>query len=367
MDIYIAKGNAPESEADAMLSLPAMPYELFDALDRARVQQGDALYFQLEEYHAFEFMEPFINDADNLAELNALCWKLSELNDTQSAAFEGLLKMEVAEKSGTIGMGKLIDLAYSADCCHVLYDAKTDAELGRFYAENSFVPEVDELPDNVFELLDFEKIGRNARLGEGGVFAEHGYVVQHSELTQAYKDMSFHIRTPDYEILLEDTQGNRFELPTQNPPAEGVYACLDCRVPMLMAAIDVADIQEVNDFAETLKNMGDKPMRKYKAMLSASGCDSLEDAAVLAEHLGEYMFDEKVTGLRDLALAEMNFMMDEDGAELLARYVDLTGYGKAVLENDCAAITPYGHLEREDHQPIQAPLEQQGQSGMEML
>jgi hypothetical protein len=91
----------------------------------------------------------------------------------------------------------------------------------------------------------------------------------------------------------------------------------------------------------------------------------LEDAAVLAEHLDEYLFDEKVTGLRDLALAEINSMMDEDGAALLARYVDLTGYGKAVLENDCAVITPYGHLERKDHQPVQAPPNQQ--SGMEMV
>ena len=366
MAVYIAKANAPESEADAMLSLPAMPYELFDALDRARVQQGDDLYFQVEKYSVFEYMEPpFITDANNLVELNTLCQKLSELNDQQSTAFEGLLKMEVAKKNGPIAIGKLIDLASSVDCCHVVGEALNDSQLGRFYAENGFVPELDNLPDKVFELLDFERIGRELRQGECGVFTNGGYVVQHSELAEVYKDMTFTMQTPDYQILLEDMQGNRIELPRQNLPDAGICACIDCRIPLLMAAIDAADIQDVNAFAETLKDMGDKPMRKYKAVLSASGCDSLEEAAVLAEHLNEYLFDEKVTGLRDMALAEINFMMDEDGAALLARYVDLTGYGKAVLENDCAVITPYGHLERKDHQPVQAPPNQQ--SGMEMV
>ena len=368
MDVYIVKTDyATPSEARANLSLPAMPFELFDALDRARIQQGDELYFQVEEYYAFENMEPFISDAVNLLELNALCQKLSELNDQQSAAFEGLLKMEVAKENGPIAIGKLIDLASSTDCCHVVGEALNDSQLGRFYADNGFVPELDNLPDKVFDLLDFERIGRKLRQGEGGVFANGGYVVQHSELAEVYKDMTFTMQTPDYQILLEDMQGNRIELPQQNLPDAGVYACVDCRIPLLMAATDAADIQDVNAFAETLKGMGDKPMRKYKAVLSASGCDSLEEAAVLAEHLDEYKFDEKVSSFREVALAEMHFLMNGVGTGLLSQYVCLTDYGKAVLKKDNAVITPYGHLVREDHQPIQTPLERQTQSGMEMM
>ena len=63
------------------------------------------------------------------------------------------------------------------------------------------------------------------------------------------------MQTPDYQILLEDMQGNRIELPQQNLPDAGVYACVDCRIPLLMAATDAADIQDVNAFAETLKGM----------------------------------------------------------------------------------------------------------------
>jgi hypothetical protein len=40
MDVYIVKTDyATPSEARANLSLPAMPFELFDALDRARIKK----------------------------------------------------------------------------------------------------------------------------------------------------------------------------------------------------------------------------------------------------------------------------------------------------------------------------------------
>ena len=71
-----------------------------------------------------------------------------------------------------------------------MVDALNDRQLGRFYAENGFVPEVENLSDEAFNLLDFEQIGRKMRKGEDGTFVERsidgpgGYVVRHSELKQ---------------------------------------------------------------------------------------------------------------------------------------------------------------------------------------
>jgi len=367
MDVYIAKADAPESEAYATLTLPATPFEFFDALDKARVQQGDELYFQVEEYHAFECMEPYISDADNLAELNALCQKLSELDDRQSAAFEGLLKMEAAKKGDPVSLAKLIDLAYSADCCHVVDEALNDSQLGRFYAENGFVPEIDNLSDRLFDLLDFERIGRELRQGEGGVFTEHGYVVPHSALNEVYKDMNFRIQTPFYQILLELPDGNRLELPSANLPEASSHHCVDCRVPQLMAALDVADLQSVSDFAEMLQSIGDKPMRKYKAILLATGCNALEEAIELAGHMDDFTFEESISSFRELALDELKFMMRDEDAEFLAKHTDLIGYGKAILERNHSAISQYGLVERQDGQPMEVPLEQKGNNGMEMM
>lgn len=391
LDVYIAKADEPESEAYANLSLPATPFAIFDALDKARVQQGDELYFQVEDYHAFASLGPFIARTKNLAALNALCQKLSELSDQQSTAFEGLVKMEAEKKNGPIFVRTLINLAHSADCCHVVSGVLNDEQLGRFYAENGFVPDVDDISDRLFGLLDFGRIGRELRQGEGGVFTERGYVTQHSDLKQVYKDMTFRIRTPMYQILLDASKGHfndpdydsersvRIQLPADEAALDAVltaldvaswdevgYHCVDCRVPSLMDAItDAEDISAVNDFAELLQGMGDKQMRKYKAILHATGCTALEEAVELAGHMDDFIFEEKICGLRDLAMNELQFMTSDEDAALLAKHTDLTGYGKALLERDHCVISQYGLVERQDGQPINAPLEQQ-QKGMTM-
>lgn len=368
MDVYIAKSSyAPPSEASATLSLPAMPFELIDALDKARVMQGDELYFEVSDYYAFQYMAPFIADSANLLELNALCQKLSELDEWQATAFEGLLKMEVDKKNGPIAIGTLIDLACSTGCCHVVYEATDDESLGRFYAENGFIPKSENLPENVLKMLNFAYIGKEMRTGEGGVFTQNGYVLQAAELVEAYKDMKFTMRKPDYQILLEDMAGNRFELPRQKPPTKADYVCTDCRIPMLMAAIDVAELDEINAFAEILESMDDGTMRKCKAVLHATGCDSIEDAVALAEHLGEYTLDSKISSPAELGKSKIECLLGDNDAGLLSQHTNLYAYGQALMKRDGTAITNYGLLEREDKQPIQTMLEQQPQKGMEMV
>lgn len=363
MDMYLAKASyTPPAEASANLSLPAMPFELFDALDKARVMQGDELYFEVSDYYAFQYMAPFIDDSTNLLELNALCQKLSELDERQAAAFEGLLKMEVAKKDGPISVGKLINLAYSADCCHVVSQATSDEALGKFYAENGFIPAVEGLPESTYKMLNFAYIGKEMREGEGGVFTSHGYVVQHTELANAYQDMHFTLRTPDYQILLEDMAGNRFELPRQKVPAHGNYTCVDCRIPMLMAAIDVAELDEINAFAEILENMGDSAVRQFKAALYATDCNSLRNAVALAEHLEEYMLDSKASSYAEVASTEVRFLLGDNDVGLLTQYLNLNGYGQALMKRDNAVLTPYGHLVRSDYQPLTQSIEHSGHS-----
>ena len=89
--------------------------------------------------YGYNYLAPFIRDALNLYELNALSRKLADLNPAQQTAFAGFLKMEIEKRDGDILVPKLIDLAYSVDCCHVVAEALNDAQLGRFYADNGFM------------------------------------------------------------------------------------------------------------------------------------------------------------------------------------------------------------------------------------
>ena len=115
----------------------------------------------------------------SLNELNDLAGQLAVLDETEQETFDGLLRLEIQKKiesnGGILTMQDMRNLAVSAgaDCCHVV-GATSDAELGRFYAENGFVEELDGLSDDVFEMLDFGKIGKALRAGENGTFTRNG-------------------------------------------------------------------------------------------------------------------------------------------------------------------------------------------------
>lgn len=179
--IYLAKLDAPNSEAHARMELPASPLELHDAMDKVQLQENEELYLEIDDYYGFEYLAPHLMELDaSLNELNDLAGRLAVLDETEQEAFDGLLRLEIQRKVESNGsiltMQDLRTLAVSAgaDCCHVV-GATSDAELGRFYAENGFMEELDGLSDDVFEMLDFGKIGKALRTGENGTFTRSGY------------------------------------------------------------------------------------------------------------------------------------------------------------------------------------------------
>ena len=170
--IYLAKLDAPNSEAHARLELPASPWELHDAMDKVQLQEDEELYLEIDDYYGFEYLAPHLMELDaSLNELNNLAGRLAVLNETEQEAFDGLLRLEIQRKvesnGGILTMQDLRNLAVSAgaDCCHVV-GATSDAELGRFYAENGFVEELDGLSDDVFEMFDQAQQLRKTRKRE---------------------------------------------------------------------------------------------------------------------------------------------------------------------------------------------------------
>ena len=246
------------SKAYASLSLPATPYELRDAIERAHLDDGAEPYIEIMDHTGFPFLEPYLEDGNDLYALNALAEKLATLEPWQIDVFEGLLLME-DQKQKPYGLPRIYDLAASAKegACQVLYNVRTDAELGDFYAFNGFVPEVENLSDTVYELLDMEKIGKKMREGECGVFLRHatGYVTQTGDLIEEFKTLDLTPKVPDYAVLLEvglPCRGDPIllKLPCSRNDLEAVpkhfeargwcdltWRCADCRIPSLCDAV----------------------------------------------------------------------------------------------------------------------------------
>ena len=397
-DIYLAKADQPDSAACAELSLPATPYEMQDAFDKLRLTEGEIPYWEITEYRQFEELSSVLNDTCGLQDLNALAQKLSELDERQCAAFAGLLAIE-QRKNQPIPISRLIDIAHSTDCCHVVDTALNDSQLGLFCVENGFLPELENLPDAVFNLLDFERIGREHRQAEGGAFVERtadhpgGYVEQHSALMETYKSLDLTPKTPDYTILLKVSKGFfndpgydsdravQLKLPA-SPEAletaleavgawdwrEAGWSCLDCQIPMLTDIISDADegIEFLNGLSQRLADMEPKALTAYKALLEDTNCRDLLSASLLADSLDKYIFSPQYSSPSEVSKGELSTILCDREAEIITPYVNLHQYGQALIRSYNGVLTAYGLIERVDGQPIQGMEESPTQGGMEM-
>ena len=157
------------------LALPAAPYAMLDALEKLRLEDGEAPRWEILRINTANGITPYLDhESGSLFELNALCQQLALLDEGQLAIVEGLAAMGCEKVLQPIPMPQLIDMAYSTDCCYIVEEAANDDTLGRFCAENGFVPDADGLSDEAIELLDFAKIGREIRQAEDGVFTSGG-------------------------------------------------------------------------------------------------------------------------------------------------------------------------------------------------
>ena len=62
--VYLAKLDAPDSEAYTRLELPASPWELHDAMDKVQLQENEELYLEVDDYYDFEYLAPHLDGAD---------------------------------------------------------------------------------------------------------------------------------------------------------------------------------------------------------------------------------------------------------------------------------------------------------------
>ena len=386
--VYLAKNDTPYSAAYAKLELPASPWEVWDAMEKVRLQTDDILYMEIEDYYAFEYLSPHLDGLDiSLNELNDLAAQLAALDEVQGIAFEGMFSIAVQRKvnanGGVITLQDLRDLAVSAktDCYHVV-DAADDAQLGRFYAENDFIPELDGVSDAVFKMLDFAGIGRMMRHGENGVFVGNLYVLQDGELTTAPPVQKALPEKPGYLFRLTlglrpDFGGNRtteLDLPASEEALAAAQEQLgtlnwentvvlnyDGILPNAVFFADLpTELEAFNEFAKAVQDIPfpEKQLPKLKALLMQFEVQDIETAMGLTEHLDDYVLTPEISSPQETAIDQLYFMTDDHSAELLISHVNLYAYGCDLIREDNAVLSPYGLLHRADYQPMLTPVQQ---------
>ena len=392
--VYLAKEGVPNNESYAKLDLPASLWELWDALDKVRLQTDDILYMEIEDYDAFAYLAPHLDGLDiSLNELNDLAALLSVLDEVQEVAFEGLFSMEVQRKvnanGGVITLQDLRDLAVSAktDCYHVV-EAADDAQLGRFYAENDFVPELDGVSNEVFEMLDFAGIGRMMRCSENGVFVGGLYVLRDGELTTAPPVQKTLPEKPEYLFrltlgLCPDFGGDRTAV-LDLPASEETLAAAQEQLGTLNWENTVVlnydgilpnaaffanlpmELEEFNAFTKAARDIPRFEIPKLKALLEQFEVQDIETAMGLTEHLADYVLAPEISSAQETAIDHLRFIMNREEAVRLIPYVNLYTYGCDLIKEDNAVLSPYGLLHRADYQPMLSPMQETQKMEMKM-
>ena len=370
----------PDKDTYVTLELPADPYAVLDAWERLRLAPDTRVEWEMEDYGEFPVLFPGLQSGEGFPALNALAERLTSLDSRQRTAFEGLVKLQDGRP---MEPDALITLSEQAKHCQVAPEATDDASLGRVYAANGSIPEVKDVPDKVFELLDFQLLGRRIRQSAGGVFTRQGYVVPDGnwkptegqepriapEAPTGFFRLELRLGEERAELTLP--AGQELVEVRERMEAVGLPNCavtaFHSRVPQLPAAWAALErLDTLNCLAIRLMVLAERDslaLIKYKSVLEVSSISSLEDAMALTERLGAYNLNWAAASPEDVARGELRRSMGEENADLLCWYLNLYGYGEALIQQYGGELTDYGLLTRADGQPVQKPLPPQPTRG----
>ena len=382
-EVYLVS-SASSDERGVELTFPVNQYEMMDAFEQIHTKSPGDVYWQVDEFYCFDYLAPHLDESMSIFEFNSLTEQLSKLDARQEIAMEGLLDMAVQkhmqENSGPIMVQELMMLASNVDRCHVLADVHSDEDLGKFYVENGFRDDLDALPDSAYALLDYAKIGKQMRESEAGVFTPHGYVVRTEELQplpdyESQRDTNYMIRL----TLMNHENDQRtavLDLPATEQRMQEVQKELDAPewfdaqftgcdaiAPQLNTLLtDVEDLPRINELAQALQELkASGQLTKFKAVVSATQCESLDDVFDRLEKLPQYCFEAKIRDKDALVRDELEFVLGGKDADLIYKHLNCEAYAEDVLKQYGAELTPYGMVNREDFGPLHEPIPEQQQ------
>ena len=382
-EVYLVS-SASSDERGVELTFPVSQYEMMDAFEQIHTKSPGDVYWQVDEVYCFDYLAPHLDESMSIFEFNSLTAQLSKLDERQETALQGLLQMQVnkhmQENGGPITVQELMMLAHNVDHCHVLADVHTDTELGKFCADNDFLPELTALPDSVYALLDYAKIGKQMREDESGVFTPHGYVVRTEELQplpehESQREITYMIRLTlmNHEneqrtaiLDLPATEARLLEVQKELDAPEwfdAQFTGCDAIVPQLNTLLtDVEDLPRINELAQSLQELkAGGQLTKFKAVVSATKCESLDDVFDRLEKLSQYCFEIKIRNKDALVRDELEFVLGGKDADLIYKHLNCEAYAEDVLKQYGAEITPYGMVNRADFGPLNEPIPEQKQ------
>lgn len=360
----------------AGLELPAGSHAMEDALQRAHVPEGGDYGLRASKgWPGFARAALLLSGRKTLQELNVLADRISRMDEAQLGAYEGILKLrQDSDVDHPISMKELINAAYNVDGYEFHPGVLSDHDLGAICLQEEMLDLIRDLPDEVYELLDEEKVGQALRRVDQGTFTSQGYVYRSSkDWQEAYDGVHLPELPGDHDGLvslrLERVDGDPdtgssvwLELPANEQAIQCVLASLgetsrdrcvitdsESILPSLKERIAGDEgIDRLNTLARRLAAFPDlRTLMKYKAVLELEGFPDLDTMLDLTQNLDRYDFDRNdisPAAYGEILLKEGDINVEDPAFDGF----DFKGYGEREMAGGPFIMTPYGSVARSD-------------------
>ena len=377
-------GSGGNRTAYAML--PANKNTIIDAMDRAKVFGETHVLIErcdkFPELNGYEFSEEPTVD-----ELNFLAKRLEEISGDTSEkyAYRALLHKPMDTIS------EAINRTYNLQTIPV-YTCKNVYEYGEIVLENEMLEELDDVPDEVYDWLDPDKVGRAMAAREGGVFIDGYYAIANSyepalvydeELPEQQEDWVFRLEVAAVPENPEDISKVKTEVLTlpsdekhiqeiagqlgEKHIDECVLMCFDSAIPQIdYSAIEsMEDICTLNAIAIKYLELSREDAAKFKAVLQHENRADADMAENILDSLDGYEFDGSVTEASEFGIKYLSKMLPPDFDRSLLEGVNAAELAQNVLRENGGSITTYGAVSEYGshlYSMIEAPQQEQENS-----
>ena len=348
----------------AEIQLPAAESEINDALQRARVFQTERTVNVCKcILYEKDIMEN-IQGVPTLAELNYLAKHLSEFDSNEHVMYRGCIEQRGLEN---LNIKDLINISYNLQDCKIVYNIKDDYELGLYYADNGLLEWLEGAAQEIWQFLDYRKLGEGMRKKENGVYIDEGYFTNTAlEFSEVYDGTKFPEEfTKDEYMLKLQIAGETPEMTAwmslpaskeniseavERLGADSIDECqllavqsMESRIPQCIHSLE--RFEEINRLAYKMKHFEEKgELAKFKAMLSVSKCKGISDIICLTEEMKNY--ELCIEASKPFEYAKINFVSKYKSVlpEEFIRFFDFYAYSAELCRKGNVVSTEYGVL-----------------------
>lgn len=378
---------------EAVLKLPASRFAIEEALMCAHIPtDGRYRVYPIQSDWPKVLSNALrLSGEKTLEEINFLAHKISQMDEIQLDTYEGIIQLcQNANIVEPPSIKQLINILYNLDSAVYHPGILNDQMLGELCLMGELLDTIQGIPDEVFDLLDEEKVGQELRKHEMGEFTRKGYIFPSDQkwvdvydgihLPEQFDthDGVISVRLESIDSSTNQNSGIWLELPAEETAMMRVLPMLDvpsfegCVIAEVRSMIPALehqtapdeDIDKLNTLAKRIQAFPDRTaLIKYEAILELeSGCN-LDRKLDIIWNLDCYDYNPSITSPESYG----KYVLQEKGIDIGDKafsYFDFEGYGKRCLPENDFMITNYGMVSRNDQPFVQEYIKHQ--TGMTM-